>query len=62
MEKLRRYWDGHNDKRKLIGAVAGAIMEDKVKALALDMGFYVIVQSGDTVKIEAPQGFTPRIW
>jgi hypothetical protein len=62
MEKLRGYWDGHNDKRKLIGAVAGAIMEDKVKALALDTGFYVIVQSGDTVKIEAPRGFTPRIW
>jgi hypothetical protein len=37
-------------------------MEDKVKALALDTGFYVIVQSGDTVKIEAPPGFTPRIW
>jgi hypothetical protein len=62
MEKLRRYWDEHNDKRKLIGAVAGAIMEDRVKALALDTGFYVIVQSGDTLKIEAPQGFTPRIW
>jgi hypothetical protein len=62
MEKLRRYWDEHNDKRKLIGAAAGAIMEDKVKALALDTGFYVIVQSGDTVKIEVPRGFTPRIW
>jgi hypothetical protein len=62
MEKLRGYWDDHNDKRKLIGAVAGAIMEDKVKALALDTGFYVIVQSVDTVKIETHKGFKPRAW
>jgi hypothetical protein len=62
MEKLRRYWDEHNDRRKLIGAVAGAIMEAGVKSLALEMGFYVIVQSGDTVHIEAPEGFTPKMW
>jgi hypothetical protein len=35
MEKLRRYWDEHNDRRKLLGAVAGAIMEERVKAYAL---------------------------
>jgi hypothetical protein len=62
MEKLRRYFDERNDRRKLLGAVAGAIMEDKVKEYALDTGFYVIVQSGDTVKIETPEGFTPRAW
>jgi hypothetical protein len=62
MEKLRGYWDAHNDTRKLIGAVAGAIMAEQVKAYARNTGFYVIVQSGDTVKIEAPEGFTPRIW
>jgi hypothetical protein len=62
MEKLRRYWDDHNDRRRLLGAVAGAIMTDRVKAFALKMGFYVIVQSGDTVKIEIPDGFSPRTW
>jgi hypothetical protein len=62
MEKLRRYWDERNDKRKLLGAVAGAIMEERVKAYALKTGFYVIVQSGDTVKIEIPKGFTPGVW
>jgi hypothetical protein len=62
MEKLRRYWDEHNDTRRLIGAVAGAIMADKVKTIATEMGFYVIVQSGDTVKIESPDGFTPKMW
>jgi hypothetical protein len=62
MEKLRRYWDEHNDRRKLIGAVAGAIMSGRIKTFALDTGFYVIAQSGDTVKIEAPEGFTPGMW
>jgi hypothetical protein len=62
MEKLRRYWDEHNDRRRLLGAVAGAIMADRVKAYARESGFYVIVQSGDTVRIEAPEGFTPRAW
>jgi hypothetical protein len=29
---------------------------------ALKNGFYVIVFSGETVDIEAPEGFEPRIW
>jgi hypothetical protein len=60
MEKLRRYWDDHNDRRKLLGAVAGAIMEARVKLRALEAGFYVIVQSGDTVKIDVRKGFHAR--
>jgi hypothetical protein len=62
MKKLRRYADAHNDKRKFMGAVAGAIMHDKIKAAAYEAGFFVIEQSGDTVKIEKPEGFTPKIW
>jgi hypothetical protein len=62
MEKLRRYADAHNDKRKLQGAVAGVIIAGQVKAYAFNTGFYVIEQSGDTVKIEAPPGFKPRTW
>jgi hypothetical protein len=62
MEILRKYADERDDKRKLLGAVAGAIVRDSVRKYALAEGFYVIEQSGDTVKIDAPQGFTPRIW
>jgi hypothetical protein len=62
MEKLRRYADDHGDARKLLGAVAGAIMTRQVKTYAFTTGFYVIEQSGDTVKIEAPGDFKPRIW
>ncbi|MDR1411302.1 MAG: hypothetical protein LBI91_03760 [Spirochaetaceae bacterium] len=62
MEKLRRYADGHGDGRRLMGAVAGAIVPDGVKSFALKSGFYVIEQAGDTAKIDVPDGFVPREW
>jgi hypothetical protein len=62
MEILRAYLDERHDTRKLLGAVAGAIVNAAVKKYALKQGFYVIEQSGDTVKIEAPEGFKPRMW
>jgi hypothetical protein len=62
MEVLRRYADEHGDGRKHIGAIAGAIMNEQVKRYAIKSGFYVIEQSGDTVKIDAPEGFKPREW
>jgi hypothetical protein len=62
MEKLRRYADDRGDKRKFLGAVAGAIVADNVKEYALKKGFYVIRQSGDTVTIENPGSFKPREW
>jgi hypothetical protein len=61
MEKLRRYFDLHNDKRKLFGAVAAAIIPDNVHAFALKNGFYVIRQLGDNISIEEPQN-KPRAW
>jgi hypothetical protein len=62
MEKLRRYWDGRGDRRKLLGAVAGAIMGEAAKRCVLEAGFYAVVQAGDTVKIETPEGFSPKVW
>jgi hypothetical protein len=62
MEKLRRYADGHQDRRRLLGAVAGAIASEEVKAFAIKNGFFVLEQSGDTVRISVPPGFKPREW
>jgi predicted AAA+ superfamily ATPase len=42
MEKLRRYADEHGDKRKLLGAVAGGIAPEGVKAFAVKSGFFVL--------------------
>jgi hypothetical protein len=60
METLRRYADEHGDGRKHIGAIAGAIMNEQVRRYAIKSGFYVIEQSGDTVKIDAPKASSPK--
>ena len=62
MAVVRRWADRHNDKRKFYGAITGAIMTKEVKNYALQSGFYAIVQAGDTVKIDIPDGFKPREW
>jgi hypothetical protein len=62
MEILRRYLDERRDTRKLLGSVAGAIVRTDLRSYALEQGFYVIEQSGDTVKIEPPEGFEPKVW
>jgi predicted nuclease with TOPRIM domain len=45
--------------RKIQGAIAGAIFDDKVKEATRDAGFYVIEQSGDTMRIDVPEGWVP---
>ena len=62
MEVLRRRADARGDGRKFQGAIAGAIMKAEVSKYAHKAGFYVIEQSGDTVKINIPNGFKPREW
>ena len=62
MEKLRRYADKRQDKRKFQGAIAGAVMSDSVRKYIIKNGFYLIEQTGDTVKINMPEGFTAREW
>ncbi|MDR2755973.1 MAG: hypothetical protein LBC20_09720, partial [Planctomycetaceae bacterium] len=61
MHIARRYYERHgNTDKELIGAVAGAIFPDNIKKFTIETGFYVITQSGDTVKIDVPKGFEPR--
>jgi hypothetical protein len=62
METLRRYADAHQDRRNFYGAVAGAIIYDNVREYALKTGFFVVSQSGDTMKIDVPKEFKPRAW
>jgi hypothetical protein len=62
MKSLRRYADLHQDARKFYGAVAGAVIHEHVREYALKTGFYVISQSGDTMKIDVPEDFKPRAW
>ena len=62
MNLLRRRADARQDKRKFYGSIAGAIINNEVRNYILKSGFYVIEQTGDTVKINTPKGFKPREW
>ena len=63
MEKLRRYADLHEDKRKYLGAVAGVVFGDSEKTYTLKKGFYVIEPSGETFNITTPTGkYYPHEW
>ena len=62
MEVLRSIADSRGDKRKYRGAIAGAVATKETCAYAIKAGFYVIVQSGDTMKLDLPEGFKPREW
>jgi len=61
--KMRAYADLHGDRRKFLGAIAGAVMPENVKNYAFKNGFYVLMPSGDTFNIlPSPGSFVPREW
>ncbi|MDR1898783.1 MAG: hypothetical protein LBQ55_02115 [Treponema sp.] len=62
IEIMRCAYDQLHNARKIRGAMAGAIFPHEVKQYALKKGFYVIEQTGDTVRIDVPEGFAPREW
>jgi hypothetical protein len=62
MGVLRAYFDDHRDTRKLLGAMAGAVMMEEARIRAETEGFYVIEQTGDTVRIVETEGWTPKEW
>ena len=62
MEVLRRAANKRGDKRKFRGAIAGAIMSREICQYILQNGFYLIEQTGDTVRLTIPENFTPKEW
>ncbi|MCL2165065.1 MAG: hypothetical protein FWH55_11915 [Oscillospiraceae bacterium] len=60
---IRKYMDTRGDARKIVGAVAGGIVPEKVLKYAQSRGLYVVVQSGDAVEIaNISMSFTAREW
>jgi hypothetical protein len=63
LEEYRRYADARGDKRRFIGAVAGAVVDGDAEEFAHQNGMYVIVQSGEAVEIvPVPEGFQAKKW
>jgi hypothetical protein len=61
IERLKQNRQEFNEPPKtIIGALAGAVFSEKVKTDAIEAGFYVLVQSGDTMKFDVPKNFKPR--
>lgn len=48
--------------RKVIGAVAGIVIDEAADRYACKKGLFVIGKSGETVKILNVKKFTPRSW
>ena len=60
LEILREH--KRRDTRKILGAIAGAVFGSTEKQASIEAGFYVIEQTGDTMKLDIPEDFIPREW
>lgn len=61
MEKLRRHFDLHNDRRELYGTVAAAVFPADAPDFALDRGLYVVEYSADQIAVTKPPSGA-RVW
>ncbi len=64
LEKLARFKSFFPEyaDRKVIGAVAGIVIDEGADRYAYKSGLFVIGQSGETVKILNDKNFIPRSW
>jgi len=62
IETLRKFLHGNNDRRRILGAMAGAVFGTEQRQEALRSGLYVMVQTGDTMRMEIPEDFKPWEW
>jgi hypothetical protein len=57
LEKLRKYAAGQEwENKKLLGGIAGAVVDGNVREYALNQGLFLISQSGESLKVESPLG------
>jgi hypothetical protein len=63
IEQVRRCMNEGGSKRKLVGAVAGAVVQSEAFHYAHQQGLYVLTQSGESVVLaESPRGFKAAEW
>ena len=60
LDILRKHRNKKNDTRKIYGAIAGAVYGREQKEATIKAGFYVMEQTGDTMKMDIPPGFVPK--
>jgi hypothetical protein len=63
MERIRKYPPAEVAGKKLVGAMAGGVVDDDTRRYAYESGFFVLELTGDTVQpIPPPDGFVPKQW
>ncbi|CAN2041790.1 DUF3782 domain-containing protein [Candidatus Magnetomoraceae bacterium gMMP-15] len=61
LKAFKRFFPEYSDK-KVIGAVAGIVINQGADKFAYRQGMFVIAQSGETVTILNDNKFEPKIW
>ena len=61
LKKFKTFFPEYAD-RKVIGAVAGIVIDEEADKFAYRQGFFVIAQSGEIVKILNDEKFRPKQW
>ncbi|MDR1955818.1 MAG: hypothetical protein LBQ30_03085, partial [Treponema sp.] len=63
MELIRKYPPAETKGKKLLGAMAGGVVDPDVRDYAQSAGLFVLALAGESVKlVEPPAAFTPRVW
>ena len=61
LRRLRQFFPRFKEQ-KLIGAVAGIVIEEEADKYAYRKGLFVITQTGEMVKILNDEKFKPNLW
>ncbi len=61
LANFKKFFPEYRD-RKVIGAVAGIVLQEGVDRYAYKKGLFVIAEGGDTVKILNDRKFVPQTW
>ncbi|MBF0134775.1 MAG: DUF3782 domain-containing protein [Magnetococcales bacterium] len=61
MAEFKEFFPIYADKRAM-GAMAGILIDKDVDRHVMNAGFFLIVQSGDSVQLANDMDFVPRVW
>jgi hypothetical protein len=63
MELILKYPPAQCKGKKLLGAMAGGVVDPEIQEYAHGAGFFVLELAGESVRlVQAPEGFAPRQW
>ena len=59
--QFKKFFPEYSDK-KVVGAVAGIVIQEEADKYAYREGMFIIGQSGESVKIKNDKKFIPKLW